>query len=219
MALNATQKNLVTASCIGISAITPAYPLACLAVIAQPIVAGTYFSKGKKLPGRLGQAALGFTLGFVGLTAGLIANPGIEAGDQFAKGHAAATEQVVEAPKVKPVVEAPAPKAEVKVAPAPKAEVKATPAPKAEVKATPAPKAEVKAAPAKKTYKYTAEEAKYQFSYFYNLGRSLGPGHMDTRYNAEQQLSSNGFPPVTPQFIKTVRECYANTGDAYCWDN
>lgn len=72
--------------------------------------------------------------------------------------------------------------------------------------------------PAPKTYKFTAEEAKMQYSFFYNLGRQSGPGHLDTRYNAERQLASHGFPPVDVEFIKTVRECYDNTGDAYCWD-
>ena len=67
-------------------------------------------------------------------------------------------------------------------------------------------------------YRYTPEEAKLQFSYFYNLGRSLGPGHMDTALSAERQLASHGFPPVGARFVKTVRECYEATGDAYCWD-
>ena len=100
-------------------------------------------------------------------------------------------------------------------APAPIEQVVETPAP------APAPVEVVEAptpAPAKPTYRYTMEEAKLQFSYFYNLGRRLGTGHMDTALNAERQLCSHGFPQVDNRFVKTVRECYEATGDAYCWD-
>jgi len=187
MKLNATQKNLLTAAGLGALATTPAFAVASLGVLAQPIVAATAFTKGRKLPARIAQGAIGAALGLVSFGIGACFNPEVAVDTQ-------PTET-----KVEIVKEAPAPKAEV-------------------VKEAPAPRAEVAPAPAKKTYKYTAEEAKYQFSFFYNLGRKLGPGHLDTSYNAEQQLRSNGFPPVDVRFIKTVRECYDNTGDAYCWD-
>tara|TARA_R110002012_G_scaffold211874_1_gene382827 strand:+ start:966 stop:1556 length:591 start_codon:yes stop_codon:yes gene_type:complete len=108
---NATQKNLLTAAGLGVVAATPAAPLAALGLVAQPIVAATVFTKGRKLPARLAQGALGLALGFVGLGAGLTANPTYSG--SVAAGSTAA-QQVVEAPTAKPaptVAAKPAPQA------------------------------------------------------------------------------------------------------------
>ena len=66
-------------------------------------------------------------------------------------------------------------------------------------------------------FKFTPQEAKYQYSFFYNLGRRMGVGHLDTSTNAQKQLRHHGFPPVSGVFRSTVMKCFDNTGDAYCW--
>jgi len=132
MKLNATQKNLLTAAGLGAMTATPAAAVAVLGVVVQPIVAATVFTKGRKLPARIAQGAIGATLALIGVGIGAGFNPEI-----------AATTQPTET-KVEIVKEAPAPKAEV---------VEEAPAPKAEV---------VKKAPATKTYEYPTVQAAQQ---------------------------------------------------------
>ena len=76
--LNATQKNLLFAAGTAAVAATPVAPLSALTLLAQPAIAATSFTKGRKLPVRIGQAAFGAAAGFVGLCTGILMNPTIE---------------------------------------------------------------------------------------------------------------------------------------------
>ncbi len=75
------------------------------------------------------------------------------------------------------------------------------------------------ATPAMAGYKFTKEEAKMQYSFFYTFSRRSGKGHYTAASNAKRALKDNGFPPVPGKFRSTVMKCFDNTGDAYCWDN
>ena len=114
MTLNATQKNLLfAAGTAAVAAAGPAAPLSALALLAQPAVAATSFTKGRKLPVRIGQAAFGAAAGFVGLCTGILMNPTIEKPAPQVAEAPAPVEQVTE------VAEAPAaPAAPVVITPA-----------------------------------------------------------------------------------------------------
>jgi len=97
MTLNATQKNLLfAAGTAAVAAAGPVGPVAMLGLVAQPIVAATAFTKNRGILAKVGQAALGAGLSFVGIGVGAIINPTIEKGAPQVAEAPAPVEQVVE---------------------------------------------------------------------------------------------------------------------------
>jgi len=137
MKLNATQKNLLfAAGTMAVSAAGPIGPLSVFGLIAQPALAATCWTKGRKGLAKVGQASLGLVLSTLAIGFGGMMNPTLDSQTK--------------------VVEAPAPVEKVAEAPAP-----AKPVVKEPVAEAPAPKAAAPA-PATKTYEYPTVQAARQ---------------------------------------------------------
>ena len=73
--LNATQKNIAMGVASFVVACTPIGPVTVLGLIAQPALAATTFTKGRKTVDKIGQGALGLLISFFSIGIGAVINP------------------------------------------------------------------------------------------------------------------------------------------------
>ena len=73
--LNATQKNIAMGVASFVVACTPIGPVTVLGLIAQPALAATTFTKGRKSVDKIGQGALGLLISFFSIGIGAAINP------------------------------------------------------------------------------------------------------------------------------------------------
>ena len=73
--LNATQKNIAMGVASFVVACTPIGPVTVLGLIAQPALAATSFTKGRKSVDKIGQGALGLLISFFSIGIGAAINP------------------------------------------------------------------------------------------------------------------------------------------------
>lgn len=73
--LNATQKNIAMGVASFVVACTPIGPVTVLGLIAQPALAATTFTKGRKSVDKIGQGALGLLISFFSIGMGAVINP------------------------------------------------------------------------------------------------------------------------------------------------